>query len=547
MRLYNAFSGTCRTCSGIFIWRIEIGVMTQGREYWRKRYNCLALHLHRFSMTKITKILVANRGEIALRVMRSAREMGIKTVAVYSEADREALHVRFADEAVFMGPPASAESYLRIDKIIDAAKKTGAQAIHPGYGFLSENEDFAQAIHDAGMIFIGPSAKSIEVMGSKLAAKAAVAKFNVPLVPGTSEPIDDIKKAKKVAAEIGYPVLIKASAGGGGKGMRVVERDADFEEQMERAVSEAISAFGDGAVFIEKYVTQPRHIEFQIFGDQHGNVIHLFERECSVQRRHQKVVEEAPSSVLTPELRKRMGEAAINVGKSCGYYGAGTVEFILDAQLNFYFLEMNTRLQVEHPVTEMVTGIDLVKLQIKVAQGEKIPFKQEDLRINGHAVEIRVYAEDPTNNFLPDIGTLQTYIRPQGNGIRVDDGFEQGMEIPFYYDPMIAKLICHAESRDGAIEKTIRAINEYEITGLETTLGFCNFVMHHEAFRSGNFDTGFVSKYFKPEVLKNQPDAEEEKIAAALSLYLLAKTTTPTQTEAIVNAPISKWKKNRTH
>lgn len=496
-------------------------------------------------MTKITKILVANRGEIALRVMRSAREMGIKTVAVYSEADRQALHVRFADEAVFIGPPASAESYLRIDKIIDAAKKTGAQAIHPGYGFLSENEDFAQAIYDAGMIFIGPSAKSIEVMGSKLAAKAAVAKFNVPLVPGTSEPIDDIKKAKKVAAEIGYPVLIKASAGGGGKGMRVVERDADFEEQMERAVSEAISAFGDGAVFIEKYVTQPRHIEFQIFGDQHGNVIHLFERECSVQRRHQKVVEEAPSSVLTPELRKRMGEAAINVGKSCGYYGAGTVEFILDAQLNFYFLEMNTRLQVEHPVTEMVTGIDLVKLQIKVAQGEKIPFKQEDLRINGHAVEVRVYAEDPANNFLPDIGTLQTYKRPQGNGIRVDDGFEQGMEIPFYYDPMIAKLICHAETREGAIEKTIRAINDYEITGLETTLGFCNFVMQHNAFRSGNFDTGFVSTYFKPEVLSNQPNADEEEIAAALSLLLLTKSNVSVQTQQAVSAPVSKWKKNR--
>jgi acetyl-CoA carboxylase biotin carboxylase subunit len=315
-------------------------------------------------MPEISKILVANRGEIALRVMRSAKEMGIKTVAVYSEADRESLHVRFADEAVFIGPPPSSESYLRIEKIIAAAKQTGAQAIHPGYGFLSENEDFAQAIEDAGMIFIGPSANSIEVMGSKLAAKEAVAKFNVPLVPGTSEPIDDVKKAKKVASEIGYPILIKASAGGGGKGMRIVENEGEFQEQMERAVSEATSAFGDGSVFIEKYVTKPRHIEFQIFGDKHGNVIHLFERECSIQRRHQKVVEEAPSSVLTPELRKRMGEAAVNVGKSCGYYGAGTVEFILDENLNFYFLEMNTRLQVEHPVTEMVTGIDLVKLQI---------------------------------------------------------------------------------------------------------------------------------------------------------------------------------------
>lgn len=496
-------------------------------------------------MPQISKLLVANRGEIALRVMRSAREMGIKTVAVYSEADREALHVRFADEAVFIGPPPSSESYLRIEKIIDAAKQTGAQAIHPGYGFLSENEDFAQAIEDAGMIFIGPSAKSIEVMGSKLAAKEAVAKFNVPLVPGTSEPIGDIKKAKKIAGEIGYPILIKASAGGGGKGMRIVEKESEFQEQMERAVSEATSAFGDGSVFIEKYVTKPRHIEFQIFGDKHGNVIHLFERECSIQRRHQKVVEEAPSSVLTPDLRKRMGEAAVNVGKSCGYYGAGTVEFILDDNLNFYFLEMNTRLQVEHPVTEMVTGIDLVKLQIKVAQGEKIPFRQEDLKINGHAIEVRVYAEDPANNFLPDIGTLQTYKRPQGNGIRVDDGFEQGMEIPFYYDPMIAKLICHAESREMAIGKTIRAINEYEITGLETTLGFCNFVMHHEAFRSGKFDTGFVAHYFKPEVLNGTPDADEEKIAAALSVYLLGKNNNASQAQNVVQTSVSRWRKNR--
>lgn len=496
-------------------------------------------------MPQIKKILVANRGEIALRVMRSAKEMGIKTVAVYSEADREALHVRFADEAVFIGAPASSESYLRIDKIIDAARKTGAQAIHPGYGFLSENEDFSQAVDDAGMIFIGPSPKSIEVMGSKLAAKEAVAKFNVPLVPGTSEPIDDINKAKKIAKDIGYPILIKASAGGGGKGMRIVENENEFQEQMERAVSEATSAFGDGSVFIEKYVTKPRHIEFQIFGDKHGNVIHFFERECSIQRRHQKVVEEAPSSVLTPDIRKRMGEAAINVAKSCGYYGAGTVEFILDDSLNFYFLEMNTRLQVEHPVTEMITGIDLVKLQISVAQGEKLPFKQEDLKIHGHAVEVRVYAEDPSNNFLPDIGTLQTYKRPQGNGIRVDDGFEQGMSIPFYYDPMIAKLICHAETREMAIEKTIRAIQEYEITGLETTLGFCNFVMHHDAFRSGKFDTGFVGKYFKPEVLTGTPDAEEEQLAAALSAHILATSTSThaaTQREIV---PVSKWKKNR--
>jgi propionyl-CoA carboxylase alpha chain len=431
-----------------------------------------------------------------------------------------------------------------MEKIIDAAKQTGAQAIHPGYGFLSENEDFAQLVHDSGLIFIGPSAKSIEVMGSKLAAKAAGAKFNVPLVPGTSEPISDVDKAKKIASEIGYPILIKASAGGGGKGMRVVENESEFQEQMERAIGEATSAFGDGSVFIEKYVTQPRHIEFQIFGDQHGNVIHLFERECSIQRRHQKVVEEAPSSVLTPELRKQMGEAAINVGKSCGYYGAGTVEFILDEKLNFYFLEMNTRLQVEHPVTEMITGIDLVKLQIKIAEGEKLPFKQEDLKINGHAIEVRVYAEDPANNFLPDIGTLSTYKRPQGNGIRVDDGFEQGMSIPFYYDPMIAKLVCHAETREDAIEKTIRAIDEYEITGLETTLGFCKYVMHHDAFRSGKFDTRFVEKYFKPEVLQQVPDKIEELLAGVLSTQLLEIVKTTNNVDRSQGAA-SKWKKNR--
>jgi len=497
-------------------------------------------------MTKIRKLLVANRGEIALRVMRSAKEMGIKTVAVYSEADRHALHVRFADEAICIGPPPSSESYLRIEKILAAAKESGADAIHPGYGFLSENEDFAKAVSDAGLIFIGPSAASIELMGSKLAAKTAVAKFGVPLVPGTSEPISDISAAKKLAAEIGYPVLIKASAGGGGKGMRIVEHEKEFEEQMDRAVSEATSAFGDGSVFIEKYVTQPRHIEFQIFGDQHGNVVHLFERECSIQRRHQKVVEEAPSSVLTAKLRKEMGEAAVNVARAANYYNAGTVEFIVDDKLNFYFLEMNTRLQVEHPVTEQITGLDLVHLQIKVAEGEKLPFKQEDLKIRGHAVEVRVYAEDPANNFLPDIGTLKTYKRPQGHGIRVDDGFEQGMAIPFYYDPMIAKMICTAETREAAIEKMIRAINEYEITGLETTLGFCKFVMQHDAFRSGNFDTKFIEKYFKPSDLYGKPTREEEMIAAVLASELLDSSGSRINlTNDKVLTVESKWRKNR--
>ncbi len=497
---------------------------------------------------KITKLLVANRGEIALRVMRSARELGIKTVAVYSAADRQALHVRFADEAVYIGPPASSESYLRMDKIIAAAKQTGADAIHPGYGFLSENEDFAKEVIAAGIIFVGPPPGAIEIMGSKLAAKNAAAKFNVPLVPGTAEPISDVTKAKKVSKEIGYPILIKASAGGGGKGMRIVNNEEEFSEQMDRAVSEAISSFGDGSVFIEKYVTKPRHIEFQIFGDQHGNVIHLFERECSIQRRHQKVVEEAPSSILTPALRTQMGEAAVNVARSCGYFNAGTVEFILDEKLNFYFLEMNTRLQVEHPVTEQITGLDLVKLQIRVAEGEKIPFKQEDLKINGHAVEVRVYAEDPANNFLPDIGTLKTYRRPQGHGIRVDDGFEEGMSIPFYYDPMIAKMICHADTREAAIEKTIRAIDEYQITGVQTTLGFCRFVMEHPAFRSGNFDTKFVEQYFTTDVLNRvSTDPDIESIAAALAAKVFDDSTSNTKaTNAVASTEsISRWQSNR--
>lgn len=494
-------------------------------------------------MPKIKKILVANRGEIALRIMRSAKELNIQTVAVFSEADRQSLHVKFADEAILIGPPPSSESYLRIDKIIGAAKATKADAIHPGYGFLSENEDFAQQVEEAGLIFIGPSSRAIELMGSKLAAKEAVAKFNVPLVPGTSEPIANIQNAKTIAKKIGYPVLIKASAGGGGKGMRIVDAEKDFEEQMDRAISEAKSAFGDGSVFIEKYVTKPRHIEFQIFGDKHGNVVHLFERECSIQRRHQKVVEEAPSSVLTPEKRVAMGEAAINVAKACGYHGAGTVEFILDENLNFYFLEMNTRLQVEHPVTEEITGLDLVKLQIKIAEGEKIPFKQEDIKMQGHAIEIRVYAEDPSNNFLPDIGTLKTYKRPQGHGVRVDDGFEQGMDIPFYYDPMIAKLVCHAETREDAIQKMIRAINEYEITGLETTLGFCEFVMKHDAFRSGNFDTHFVQTHFTPAKLLRQNHTDDELIAALLTTHLMQNNSKQTLTVNQVHA--SKWKNRR--
>ena len=378
---------------------------------------------------KIRKILVANRGEIALRIMRTAREMGIKTVAVFSEADRNFPHVKYADEAVCIGPAPSKESYLRGDKIIEVAKNLGVDAIHPGYGFLSENADFSRKVQESGLIFIGPSPESIEVMGDKLSSKHAVAKYGIPMVPGTPDAITDRVAAKLKSAEIGYPILIKASAGGGGKGMRVVENEAEFDEQMDRAVGEAILSFGNGACFIEKYITKPKHIEIQIVGDKHGNVVHFFERECSIQRRHQKVIEEAPSAVLTHEIREAMGQCAVMVAKACNYYGAGTVEFIVDENLDFYFLEMNTRLQVEHPVTEMITGVDLVKEMIFVAEGKPLSMKQEDLKINGHAIEVRVCAEDPMNNFLPDVGKLQTYVRPQGNGVRVDDGIEEGMEI----------------------------------------------------------------------------------------------------------------------
>ena len=474
-------------------------------------------------MPKIKKLLVANRGEIALRIMRTAREMGITTVAVYSEADRLSPHVKFADEAVCLGPPPSSQSYLLGDKIVSVCKELGVDAIHPGYGFLSENALFAKKVSDAGLIFVGPSPESIEVMGSKLAAKQAVAKYDIPLVPGTEEAISDIAVAKTRAEEIGYPILIKASAGGGGKGMRIVESESEFEEQMQRAVSEAQSAFGDGSVFIEKFITSPRHIEIQVLGDQQGNTVYLFERECSIQRRHQKVIEEAPSAVVSPEMRKAMGEAAVGVAKACSYYGAGTVEFIVDDQLNFYFLEMNTRLQVEHPVTEMITGKDLVREQILVAEGNPLSFSQEDLKINGHAVEIRVYAEDPKNNFLPDIGKLVTYRRPQGPGIRVDDGFEEGMDIPIYYDPMIAKLITHGETRQDAIDRMIRAINEYRITGIQTTLDFCRFALEHEAFVSGQFDTKFVERYFTPDKLEPVFSEEEKELLAALAVEFYEK------------------------
>jgi len=463
------------------------------------------------------KILVANRGEIAIRVMKTAQKMGIKTVAVYSTVDRNSPHVKFADEAVWIGESPSNQSYLLGSKIIEVAKALQVDAIHPGYGFLSENAEFAEEAERNGIIFIGPKSKAIEIMGSKLAAKEAVMKYNIPMVPGVDHAIIDIDEAKRTATSIGFPILIKASAGGGGKGMRVVEKESDFESQMNRAISEAEAAFGDGSVFIEKYVASSRHIEIQVMADSHGNVLYFFERECSIQRRHQKVIEEAPSSVLTPEIRKKMGEAAVMVAKSCDYLGAGTVEFLYDENDNFYFLEMNTRLQVEHPVSELISGVDLVELQIRVARGEALSMKQEDLQINGHAVELRVYAEDPMNDFLPSVGHLDVYQLPVGKGIRVDNGFEQGMDIPIFYDPMLSKLITYGKTREEAIQLMLKAIDDYKIEGVQTTLPFGKFVFEHEAFRSGHFDTNFVKKYYNADMLKKQMQ-EEAEIAALLAL-----------------------------
>jgi propionyl-CoA carboxylase alpha chain len=464
------------------------------------------------------KILIANRGEIAVRVMKTAKKMGIRTVAVYSTVDRNAPHVQNADEAVCIGEAPSNQSYLRGDKIIEVAKKLNVDGIHPGYGFLSENAEFAEAVEKNGLIFIGPKSKAIRMMGSKLAAKEAVKAYDIPMVPGIDEAITDVATARKIANEVGYPILIKASAGGGGKGMRIVENEKDLESGMQRAISEATSAFGDGSVFVEKYVASPRHIEVQVMADTHGNILHFFERECSVQRRHQKVVEEAPSSILTPKLREEMGMAAVKVAQACDYVGAGTVEFLMDADHNFYFLEMNTRLQVEHPVTEMITGADLVELQIRVARGEALPMKQEDLKIKGHAVELRVYAEDPLNDFLPSVGRLETYQLPVGEGIRVDNGFTEGMDIPIYYDPMLSKLIAYGKTREEAIELMLKAVKAYKVKGVETTLPFGSFVFSHEAFRSGDFDTHFVKTHYAPEMVQQQQSKEME-VAALVAFH----------------------------
>lgn len=495
-------------------------------------------------MNTIKKVLIANRGEIAIRVMRTCKEQGIKTVAVYSRPDFSAPHVLFADESVFIGEAESSKSYLVIDKIIDAAKLTGADAIHPGYGFLSENAAFSQRCKDEGIIFIGPSPYSIELMGDKTSARELVTKLGIPTPPGLKSTLKDIAEAARVADEIGYPILIKASAGGGGKGMRIVYESSDFEANIRAAKSEALNAFGDDRVYIEKYLEQPRHVEFQVMADTHGNYIHVFDRECSIQRRHQKVIEESPCSVLTDGMRAEMAAAAVKIIEACKYVGAGTIEFLVDKHLNFYFLEMNTRLQVEHPVTEWITGTDLVAAQIAIAEGREIPFRQEDLGINGHAIECRIYAEDPFNNFLPSTGTLLKHRVPTGNGVRIDAGVEEGQEISINYDPMISKLSVHGSSREEARKKMLCALSEYEIVGCKTTIPFCEFTLKHEAFISGRYDTHFVPDYFKPDKLGH--DVQDEIVALAGALLKNKSLTKAGSANGnVASLEISDWWNNR--
>lgn len=445
-------------------------------------------------MSQIKKILVANRGEIAIRVMRTCRELDIDTVAVYSEADRTSLHVRYASEAYYIGKAQSSESYLNIDKIIDVAKSCGADAIHPGYGFLSENAEFAKRCTNEGITFIGPTPEVIITMGDKIQAREAMTKAGIPVVPGTKNKITSEEEIHEVIKEIGLPIMIKASAGGGGKGMRLIEKESEVTSAVRAARSEALSSFGDDSVYIEKYITSPHHIEFQILADQHGNVVHLFERECSVQRRHQKMIEETPSPLMTQELRDEMGKCAIDAAKAVNYVGAGTIEFLVDNDLNYYFLEMNTRLQVEHPITERVTGIDLVKQQIRAAEGFKLDFEQEDLVQKGHAIECRIYAEDPDNNFIPSAGKIYKISEPLGLGVRTDGYVYEGYEIPIYYDSMISKLIVWGKTRDEAIRRMRRALYEYKITGVKTSIKIMERVMNNKNFIDGNYDTHFIEK-----------------------------------------------------
>ncbi len=486
------------------------------------------------------KILIANRGEIAVRIMRSTREMGIETVAVYHEVDKEALFVSYADYAYRLIGDTPKSAYLDMDQIIAIALKSGAEAIHPGYGFLSERAEFARKVREAGIKFIGPRAESIEMMGSKTKARELMMAAGVPVVPGTKEKIVDIERAKLIASELGFPVLLKASAGGGGKGMRKVFESSELEPAFDSAQREALKSFGDDAVYLEKFIENPKHIEIQVLADEHGNYIHLGERDCSIQRRHQKVIEEAPSSVLDDELRAKMGEVAVNAAKACAYHNAGTIEFLLDKDKSFYFLEMNTRLQVEHPVTEMVTGVNLVKEQIKIAYGEQLQYTQEDIKINGYAIECRIYAEDPFNDFLPDTGKINYHRQPAGYGVRVDSGVEAGSEISIHFDPMLSKLITYGKDRIEAVSRMEMALRNYRIKGVKTVIPFLLAVMQHPEFRYGWFDTGFIEHSFDFETLEKMK-AEHQEIVASIAAYGL-RMTQNAQKPSQIQPKVSKWK-----
>ncbi|MDZ4699428.1 MAG: acetyl-CoA carboxylase biotin carboxylase subunit [Rhodothermales bacterium] len=496
-------------------------------------------------LRKIRKLLIANRGEIAVRIIRTCRRLGIQTVAIYSDADRIAPHVQLADEVYAIGPAPSASSYLVIEKILTAARESGADAVHPGYGFLSERAAFAEACAAAGLTFVGPAPQAIRAMGDKTAARALMQEAGVPMAPGSPNAVADPAEAKRLAKHIGYPVLIKAAAGGGGKGMRLVTAPESFQAALETAQREAGAAFGDDRVFIEKYIVEPRHIEIQVLADQHGNTVHLFERECSIQRRHQKVIEEAPSAVLTPDVRAKMGEAAVCAARAVDYVSAGTVEFLVDRDLNFYFMEMNTRLQVEHPVTECITGLDLVEEQIRIAEGEPLGYTQADLAIDGHAIECRIYAEDPANGFLPDPGRLLVHRPPSGPGVRVDAGVEEGGEVPIHYDPMIAKLVAFAPTRAAAIARMDAALSEYRIAGVATTIPFCRFVMQHEAFRSGRFSTHFVADHFTPASLATVDPVPDEVFALAAAL--IADRRKPPAAAAPIDTAPGAWRQRGRH
>lgn len=500
-------------------------------------------------MPKIRKILISNRGEIAVRIIRTCKEVDIKAVAVFSETDRLSPHVLMADEAYCIGFAKASESYLNIKNILNAAKKAKADAIHPGYGFLAENPEFAEQVQKHGLIFIGPNPDTIRLMGSKTESRKNMIKAGVPVVPGSKDIIKSVKQAESIVKGLGdYPILIKAASGGGGKGMRIVRKASELTRTLEASKNEALKAFGDSTIYIEKYIESPKHIEIQVFGDQHGNFIHLGERDCSIQRRHQKVIEESPSPIMTPEKREEMGKIAIQAAKACNYLGAGTVEFLFDKNRNFYFLEMNTRLQVEHPVTELVTGLDLVKLQIQIAEGKPIPFKQDEVSFKGHAIECRIYAEDSLNNFLPSTGKIKYMINPEGPGIRLDSGVNSESEISMYYDPLISKLIVWASTRNECMSRMRRALQEYKIGGVQTSIPFCYKVMEHNSYIRGDFDTHFIDLYLD-EIKKDIKSENKNAFLAAITVTYRNEKLKQSRSKISTNSKLpnqtSKWKLRR--